>query len=192
MMRTLALLASTLALTACDRANEPAREASVFGSITPLEIMRWWHACDVPLVLESRPSTTFWDYHIVECREDLGGEPDLKLGPTVHGFGAVQQGWRIASDEQLRIYDIALIAPPDRFNARATALIRAAMPPTLQGEALYQLARPRQPDEHTVSQSMDITPEPHQHRPLMQRFFAGEVFSTSSISWHVSPILFIR
>ena len=191
-MRTLVLLVSTLALIACDRANNPAREASVFGSITPLEIMRWWHACDVPLVLERRPSTTFYDYHIVECREDLGGEPDLKRSPTVHGVGAVQQGWRVATDEQFRIYAIALIAPPECFDARATALIRAVMPLDLQREAMHQLARPRQPDEHNVSQSMVITPEPHQHRPLMQRFFAGTVFSASSIVWHVSPILFIR
>lgn len=191
-MRAAVLLVSALGLNACDRAADPALEASVFGSITPLEIMRWWHACDVPLVLMPHPAPSSFGYHIVECREDLGGEPDLKLSPTVHGFGAVQQGWRIAADEQFRIYSIALIAPPERFNARVTALIRAVMPPPLHVEALRQLAWPHRPDEHQRSQSMNITPEPHQHRPLMQQFFAGRVFSASSISWHVAPFMFIR
>ena len=192
MIRAMAVVAGTLALTACNRAEPPAPAANVFGWITPLRIMQWWRACDVPLVLKHRPHPSYnsaqWK---LECREDLGGDTDLRMLPLPVIWGALQQGWVITTDEQFHIHAIGVIAPPERFDDRAKAMIRDLMPAWFQDKARRSLELPPPPRWHSATLPMNIAVEPHQPGPLIHRHFAGETFRSTTTTWITDPILYV-
>lgn len=190
-MRAMTALAAMLSIASCNRAEPPAPAANVFGWITPLRVMQWWRACDVPLVLRYDPDPVYtsaqWK---LECHEDLGGDTKLRVIPLPIRWAAPQQGWVISADEQLHIHAISVVAPPDRFDARAKAMIRDLMPAWFQERARRSIAAPHPPHMDSDTLRMDIPIEPHQPGALIQRHFAGEASRSTTTTWITDPILY--
>lgn len=185
------LVASMLAALGCSRGAKQEIHPSAFGSITPLKLIAWAHACPVPLTVisetDARGAVESW---AVECQEELGGDPELYWMPPPRGWGAEQRGWTVVANELFEIHAVTVVDSPDRFVARATAVIRTVMPPALHDAAVRSLTVPPAPGGYLASMSLEVKLPHPQDAPLMRRLDAGAVFPTTGICWDVSPIFF--